>query len=103
MGQNTPSTWLVAYDISHPKRLARVFKALKREGIPIQYSVFFVHASAPRMDMLMTMLAQLIDKAKDDIRAYRIPATPWQATLGKPILPDDVWQDPLQPFLPGFD
>ena len=27
------------------------------------------------------------------------PANPWQVTLGQPILPVGVWQDPNQPFL----
>lgn len=98
-----PANWLVAYDIGHPKRLARVFRAMKKEGVPIQYSVFHVRASPTRMEALLTLLAQLIDPKKDDIRAYRVPSVPWQANLGQPILPADVWQDPVQPFLPGFD
>lgn len=102
MSQHEPASWLVAYDICHPKRLNRVFKVLKKEGIPIQYSLFFVRASPTRMDALLTLLAQLIDRKADDVRAYRVPTTPWQASLGQSILPADVWQDPLQPFLPGF-
>lgn len=101
--QNTLTHWLVAYDICSKKRLSRIFKFMKKEGIPIQYSLFFVHASPQKMDALINLLAQLIDKNKDDIRAYRVPQAPWQATLGQPILPADIWNDPLQSFLPGFD
>ena len=103
MGQNTPAHWLVAYDIGDKKRLSRIFKVMKKEGIPIQYSLFFVRASPQKMDALMTLLGQLIDKNQDDIRAYRVPQSPWQATLGQPILPADAWLDPHQTFLPGFD
>jgi CRISPR-associated protein Cas2 len=103
MGQHTVANWLVAYDVCDRKRLARVFRVMKKEGIPIQYSLFSVRASPQRMDALLCLLRQLIDTRKDDVRAYRVPSSPWQATLGMPILPVNVWQDPLQPFLPGFD
>ena len=39
MAQHTPASWLVTYDISDKKRLTRIHKALKKEGIPVQYSV----------------------------------------------------------------
>ncbi len=65
----------------------------------MQYSVFHVVASQARMGSLMVTLAKLIDPRTDDVRAYRVPANPWQTTLGQPILPTDVWQDPNQPFL----
>ncbi len=99
MSQHTPASWLVTYDISCPKRLGRVFRALKKEGIPIQYSVFHVHASQAKLGALMVRLAKLIDPRADDVRAYRVPANPLQVTLGQPIIPTDVWQDPNQPFL----
>ena len=102
MGQHAIANWLVAYDICDKKRLSRVFKVMKKEGIPIQYSLFSVQASSARMDALLTLLSQVIDKNKDDIRAYRVPSAPWQVSLGKTILPMDVWKDPMQPFLPGF-
>jgi len=99
MSQNTPASWVVTYDIADKKRLGRMHRALKKEGIPVQYSVFHVVASQARMGALMVKLGKLIDSRADDVRAYRVPANPWQATLGQPILPTGVWQDPNQPFL----
>lgn len=99
MSQNAPASWLVTYDISNPRRLGRVFRALKKEGIPVQYSVFLVQTSQARMGAIMTRLATLIHPAEDDVRAYRVPTNTWQATLGQSILPTDVWQDPHHPFL----
>lgn len=99
MGQHTPQSWLVTYDISNPKRLSRVFRALKKEGIPIQYSVFHVHTSQAKMGSIMARLGRLIDHQEDDVRAYRVPANPEQTTLGQAIIPTDVWQDDRQPFL----
>ena len=91
MSQNQTVPWLVVYDISDPRRLARVFKVLKKAGIPVQYSVFAVDASAMGMATLMAQLARSIDAKQDDIRAYRLPQDGWRATLGEAILPDGVW------------
>lgn len=89
MHQTVP--WLVTYDIASPRRLARVFKHLKKEGVPIQYSVFAVDASTTKMGVLMATLATLIDIREDDVRAYRLPEDGWRATLGGAILPEDLW------------
>ena len=99
MSQHTPASWVVTYDIADKKRLARMHRALKKEGIPVQYSVFHVVASQARMGALMVKLGKLIDPRADDVRGYRVPANPWQVTLGQPILPVGVWQDTNQPFL----
>ena len=88
MSQTQTVPWLVTYDIADPRRLARVFKRLKKEGVPVQYSVFAVDASAQKMGVLM---ASLIDKKADDVRAYRLPDDGWRATLGSAILPEDLW------------
>ena len=42
MSQFKSSRWLVCYDISDKKRLGRVFRFLKKKGVPVQYSVFLV-------------------------------------------------------------
>lgn len=95
MSHNAPATWLVTYDIADPRRLARVFKYLKKQGVPIQYSVFVVEASATKMLTLITELARLIHPDADDIRAYRLPQDTWKITLGQSMLPTDI--------LPGLD
>lgn len=91
MSHNQTQPWLVVYDISDPKRLARVFKTLKKAGTPVQYSVFAVDATAMGMGTLMAAIAKLIDAREDDVRAYRLPANGWRAELGKTILPDGTW------------
>ena len=83
----------MTYDIVEPRRLARVFKLLKKNGVPVQYSVFFVPASAMQMGNLVIQLAKLIDAKTDDIRAYRLPENAWKVTLGATIIPDDLWID----------
>jgi CRISPR-associated protein Cas2 len=91
MTQHQKTAWLVLYDISHPRRLARVFKVLKKEGVPVQYSVFAVDASAVEMAGLMVRIAALIDEKEDDVRAYRLPVNRWCRILGNEILPAGTW------------
>lgn len=90
MAQNTLSRYLVTYDIAHPRRLARVFRSLKKEGVPLQYSVFLVETSAVKMGQIMGRLAKLIDVNEDDVRAYRLPDNGWHISMGASILPDDM-------------
>ena len=90
MSQTQSAHWLVTYDIADPRRLARVFKCMRKAGVPVQYSVFAVDASSVQMKMLMARLAKLIDLRADDVRAYRLPEPAWRATLGRAILPDGV-------------
>lgn len=82
--------WIVCYDISDRRRLAAVHRHLKRKGLPLQYSVFLVQASATGMHRIMDELAALIHPAMDDVRAYRFPLGAECHTLGPSILPDDV-------------
>lgn len=99
MSLHAPTHWLLSYDIACPRRLARVFAALKKEGIPLQYSVFLLRCSQAQMGALIARLSGLIDPRQDDVRAYHIPARTWHASLGQAILPADVWQDPQAPDL----
>jgi len=89
MSQHATAQWLVTYDIADPRRLARLFKYLKKQGVPVQYSVFQVEASATKMATLMVKIASMIHPKADDVRAYCLPDNLWQATLGKSILVED--------------
>ena len=90
MSQFDSGQWLVCYDIRDPKRLGRVFRFLKKHGVPVQYSVFLVDASAVKMRRLLLDLAQLIDPRADDIRAYGLPARPQYDTIGQSMLPSNA-------------
>lgn len=91
MSQNERAQWIVAYDMACPRRWAKVFKCLKKAGIPIQYSVFSVEASAIEMEKLIQQLTALIDPKADDVRAYRLPKNGWRFSIGKSLLPEGVW------------
>jgi CRISPR-associated protein Cas2 len=90
MAQNDTARYLVTYDIADKKRLSRLFRYLKKQGLPIQYSVFLVESNAVKIGSMMTKIAKMIHKDADDVRAYRLPENGWQVTLGASILPDDV-------------
>lgn len=90
MSLHASANWLVTYDIADPRRLARLFKFLKKQGVPVQYSVFLVEASAAKMGNLIVQIAKIVDKDEDDVRAYRLPERTWKVTLGASILPEGI-------------
>lgn len=94
MSATAQSRWLVAYDIADKRRLGRVHRLLKKHGVPVQYSVFLVRASAAQMGALMAQTATLIREQADDVRAYCLPENGWSIALGSAILPEDLWIDP---------
>ena len=84
-------TWLVAYDIRHPRRLRRVHRCLKREGTSVQYSAFCVEGDDEQLGVVLRRVQTLIDPRADDVRAYHVPAhcRVWQ--LGRQQFPDGVF------------
>jgi CRISPR-associated protein Cas2 len=66
-------TWLLAYDISCPKRLRRVHREVRRHGLTALYSAFVVPASDAKLGDLMEVLESLIHAEEDDVRAYHLP------------------------------
>jgi len=90
MSQTQAARYLVTYDIADKRRLSRLFRYLKKHGMPVQYSVFMVPASATQLNTVMTHVGKIIDPDADDVRAYRLPDNGWQVTLGASILPPDI-------------
>jgi CRISPR-associated protein Cas2 len=76
--------YLLAYDIADPRRLKRVHYRMRREGVPVQESVFLVQRNRRGMDQLLDMLAKIMVAAEDDVRAYPIadPADIWMRGKG---------------------
>ncbi len=72
---------LIAYDISQPKRLAKVAKVCEDYGVRVQYSVFECHLSPGEFDDLWLTLLDLIDEDEDRLVAYRIDARSARETL----------------------
>lgn len=67
------SNWyLVAYDISHPRRLQRVHRLLKKRALPVQKSVFFFQGHEGQLKQLLDEVATLMKKKEDDLRAWPV-------------------------------
>ncbi|MEW6214073.1 MAG: CRISPR-associated endonuclease Cas2 [Nitrospirota bacterium] len=67
------ANYLICYDITEPRRLARVYKFIKGRGLHIQYSVFHCSLTWPNLMELKEKLNRLIDEEEDDIRIYPLP------------------------------
>ena len=90
MSHRERRNWLVAYDIADPRRLARVHRFLKRRAIPVQYSVFVLHADTFTLKSVLDGIANLIAPVEDDVRAYHLPKRCEVAMLGNQSLPEGV-------------
>lgn len=90
MALNQPQLYLVCYDITEPKRLARIHRFLREEGLPVQYSVFTAELAARDLGRLLAGLRQRIDPRSDDVRIYPLPARLERICLGLQYFPEDV-------------
>lgn len=68
------ANYLVCYDISDPRRLARVFKLMKGNGIHLQYSVFHCSMTWQSLLELKEKLNWIINEKEDDVRIYPLPS-----------------------------
>jgi CRISPR-associated protein Cas2 len=59
--------YLVAYDITNPKRLRRVHKSMKGFGDRIQYSVFLCPLAKRELIEMRWILGEIIDNKADQI------------------------------------
>jgi CRISPR-associated protein Cas2 len=99
--------YLLAYDVADPRRLRRVHRRLRREGIAMQQSVFLLFGSNEALRTLMDELGALLDPSVDDLRAYPVadPAELWlhgQSALQQGVLRDAPAQSPLGPNPAGL-
>lgn len=66
--------YLVCYDIADPRRLSRVLRYMKGQGIHLQYSVFYCMLTWPELSGLKGRLQLMINRREDDIRIYPLPS-----------------------------
>jgi len=92
---NHTADFLIAYDITDPRRLQRLHRYLLQEAIPIEYSVFFVTQDIRRVQAILTHAVGLIDPRSDDLRCYPLPNRGLRKRLGKATLPAGVYYSAL--------
>ena len=83
MALNAKRCWIIAYDISDPKRLGRVYRLMLKRGIPQQRSVFRATMSTLEARGLRDELSALIDHRLDDVRMYPLPENAEIIRLGR--------------------
>lgn len=73
--------FIVTYDITHPKRLRRVFTTMKTYGEPLQYSVFRCDLSRTERLALQTDLEAIVKTTEDSIMFVDLGEATDEATL----------------------
>jgi CRISPR-associated protein Cas2 len=91
MADSQRGLYVIAYDIANPRRLARIHRFLKKQGLPVQYSVFTVAIKRKALLRLLHNLKRWIIENEDDIRCYRLPQENDISTLGRQFFPGDVF------------
>lgn len=64
--------FLVAYDITDPKRLRAVAKVLERNGRRVQKSLFVFTGKRSDLDGVLALVVALIDPGQDRVQAWPI-------------------------------
>ena len=72
---------VVAYDISDPKRLARVARVCEDFGVRVQYSIFECRLNQDEFNDFWLRLLEEIDEDEDRLVAYAIDARCAKETL----------------------
>jgi CRISPR-associated protein Cas2 len=90
MALNETRTWLIAYDIADPRRLARVHRYLKSLAVPAQYSLWVATETARGVAGIRNRLAELIHPREDDVRIYQLPARTRIVHYGRRALPEGL-------------
>lgn len=80
--------YIVAYDISNPKRWRRVFKAMKGFGQWLQFSVFQCLLSARKRVEMEAALSEIIHHKEDQVIVLDVGLADQKrvvlSTIGKP-------------------
>ncbi|WP_292975829.1 CRISPR-associated endonuclease Cas2 [Nitrosomonas sp.] len=84
------SDFVICYDISHPRRLARLYRYLLKHAVPLQYSVFLFNGDDRQLECCMQKAIELIDEKEDDLRVYPLPSRGLKARIGQPALPEGI-------------
>lgn len=83
--------FIIAYDITDPRRLQRLHRYLAQHALPIEYSVFYATEDVRTISTILAEAAKIIDPRRDDLRCYPLPERGLRARLGKATLPPGVY------------
>ena len=77
---------LVAYDVSDPKRLRRVFRAMNGFGDAVQYSVFLCDLADAERELLQQRLTQLLHLREDRVLIVNLGPADGRSTSALEVL-----------------
>ena len=84
------SIFVLGYDITDPRRLGRIHRAMKKLAMPIEYSIFLLDGSERDAQRCVAAMEHLMDRRHDDVRCYPLPGYGYQKRLGKAVLPEGI-------------
>lgn len=82
--------WVIGYDITDPRRLQRVHRAMQGYATPLEYSIFLLSGTEANKDKCMADVSRLIDIRTDDLRCYPLPVRGHQERIGRATLPEGI-------------
>jgi CRISPR-associated protein Cas2 len=87
MALSAVRSWIVAYDITEPRRLRQVHAFLTRHAHAVQYSVFLAVCTERQLERLLASVDGQISPRLDDVRAYPLPewARPFCIGVAHPL------------------
>jgi CRISPR-associated protein Cas2 len=78
--------WIIAYDITCPRRWRRFYRLVRGYGVRLQWSVFLVTRTPFSKAQFLSAAAKLIDAKADDVRLYQVTLNEGADGMG-PSLP----------------
>lgn len=82
--------WLIAYDITCPKRLQKIYRCLCNHALPLQDSVFLLKGSEADYQACHQDLIPQIHPKEDNLRIYALPEHTPIVHFGKRPLPEGI-------------
>ena len=53
--------YIICYDVANPRRLGRIHRALKKQALAVQYSVFLFSGTEVQLQRCLAQLQALMD------------------------------------------
>lgn len=63
---------VLSYDVRDNKRLQQLHRYLKKQGIPLQHSVFLLHATTAELADTLYGVRERVHLRKDSVRLYPV-------------------------------
>lgn len=82
--------WIIGYDITSPRRLARMHRAMIDRATPIEYSIFLFCGTENALEECLHRVTALLDPRTDDVRCYPLPKRGFQERIGRATLPEGI-------------